>query len=177
MRRPRRGYLLSDLLCLLPLIAVLMTVGYQVANRAIRYQAQVTQRMDVHARMADVVRRLQIDIGRASDARVITSTANSPAMLRITLPAAAGEAASTGPTTVEYIVSGETVQRIEHHQAAPVCYEWLLRNTRTGFTLETVSGGGNVVWVTFDAELAQMQGPPLQQRTAAAMALSGGGRS
>jgi len=166
MRYRRRAILLSELVLLLPLIAGVSIVGFQLANQAMRAHGREHRLMTDEAVMRDLVRRIQLDARQADRVTVERDDVG------VTLDLVRAD------RTVRYEVSAYGVTRTEQVSDVPVVrYGWTLTGTRVDFAIEAVGRSPGVVWISFTTITPLNRGPAGERRLSAAAAVGRGGAS
>ncbi len=161
-RHRRRGVSLTQVLGMLPLIVAIGAVAFQVTNGMLRFQERVRREAAEQARMADLVRRIQLDAAQATAAEVESDETGSTLRL-------AG---------VTYRSANRQVTRTQQPGVEPeVSFSWTFDVVHVQFAMETMGGEPRVAWVTFRAEVPVEKGPPMPQKCAAAAQIGRGGAS
>ena len=178
MRYRRRAILLSEVILLLPVIAAVFIVAFQLANQAMRAHGRERQLMADEAIMRDLVRRIQLDARRADQAFVERGEAGTELQF-----------ISTG-RTVWYRVSDDHVMRSEQANGEPeqttskpeqtgdvpvVRYGWTLARTRVDFEIEAIGSSPGMVWISLTIAAPLNRGPAVERRLSAAAPVGRGG--
>jgi len=202
-RRERRtAFSLAELTYLLPIVAAILLITYQVTYRAVRWQAQIVHRSSQDARQADLLRRIRADVEMAGSATVqrmehavllrLVDVDSAPDVQPVTGARTGSTGASSAPAfqepadetgggrngTVVYRIAGNAVTRTAQlGKGPPVAYSWPFRSGDVDFTLENIGGRPRIVWISFITRSKPEQGPELLRRSAAAAAVGRGGMS
>ena len=162
----RRAFTLMELLLILPVIAAMSAVAFEIAGRTLRAEGRGRALLMEEAVMRDLVRRIQEDAGRAGEATVEQDDAG--VSLRL---------ANAGRVVVYQVADGQ-VTRNEQTGASPAAhYAWRLGRARLDVSVEAVGSGPGVVWASFSASRPVDRGPMPEWRLSAAAAVGGGGGS
>jgi len=160
-RTQRRGYMLIQLLFLLPIIAAMSTVTYRLSARIMRFETVAYRQMEEDATMRDLVRRIRED---ASDATTASGAGNR---LRLVLSGC----------EVTYEAVDGSVTRTEHRGKKAQVFEWEQEKVTSLFCVETITDRPAMIWITFTHILAEQRGPDRVRSLSAAAAIGRGGAS
>ena len=166
MRYRRRGFSLPEVMGLLPIMAAMLLIGYQLVGQALRVQVCEGRLLSDDSTISDLVRRIQLDAGRARSAEVREE--GGVVVLEL----------AGGGKTVVYETSGRRVRRLERAgDGVETRHERMLEYGSVDFALERTGGEGGVVWISFGTVAPRDRGPTLAYRLSAAAAIGRGGGS
>ena len=160
-RAQRRGYVLIQLLLLLPIIAAMSTVTYRLAARILRFETVAYRQMEEDTIMRDLVRRIR------EDAAAATSASEEGNRLRLVLSGC----------EVTYEAVDGSVTRTEHRDEKAQVFEWEQERVTSSFCVETIADRPAMVWITFTHGLAKQRGPDRVRSLSAAATIGRGGAS
>ena len=141
-RRPRRAYMLVQIITWLPLIAIGTTIAFAISAQGLRMQARERDQMITESVVRDLVRRIQADAREADRVAVTASGADVGAAVEF------GVAGGDGKVT--YRVKDSLVLREatgRGQQAAN--YSWRLNRCSLTFGAEEFEAARRVLWLTF----------------------------
>ena len=158
--------MLSEIICLLPIMAAISVVGFGLISQSFRVQGYEQRLINDEARMNDLVRRLQADVGRAATVRL--DQAQNSLALQLGGPAGAITYEATGSRVrCSERVGDESVTRSE----------WAFEQTEVAFQIESIGSRPAVVWSTFTITAPAPRGPEEERQLAAAALVGRGGAS
>ncbi len=158
--RVQRGTMLIEVISLLPLIMGAMAVGYQVSAWLMRTQSVESRLLSDESVGRDMIRRVQSDAGRATQA-VVRRDEDA-----VTLELRRGDA------LIVYRFAGAVVERTERSADTVTSrYAWRLELSAADVRHEVIGSSPGVVWVVVTSQLPMGAGPDLDYRLAAAAAV------
>ncbi|MBN2447823.1 MAG: hypothetical protein JXO22_13915 [Phycisphaerae bacterium] len=162
----RRGFYITQMLAMLPLIAAVFTLALTLTTKSMRWQAREQRLMSDEATMRDLVRRIRSDVRTADKAAVESRETGAELQL----------VSKRGIIT--YSASGQRVVRTaQTDNTAETRYVWTLELARVGFAIEHMDAAPGLVWTTFTTISPVDHGPRLERRLAAAATIGCGGAS
>ncbi len=160
----RRAFSLMEVILMLPIIAAISSVGFQVTIRAMHMHAQHCRLMADDAVMRDLVRRMQLDAGQADEATIERD--DEGVELRLI----------SADRIVSYRVSADRVARREQADGEPALnYAWTLACARVDFQIESARSAPAIVWVSCTTIVPVDRGPVPERRLSAAVTVGRGG--
>lgn len=164
--RFQRGNMLIEIVSLLPLIMGVMAVGYQLSAWLMQTQSVEGRLLSDESVGRDVIRRVQSDAARATEA-VVRRDGDA-----VTLELRRGDA------SIAYRFAGSVVERTERSADTVTSrYAWRLELSAAEVRHEVIGSSPGVVWVIVTCQLPMGAGPDLDYRLAAAAAVGRGGVS
>lgn len=141
IRRPRRAYMLVQIITWLPLIAAGTTIAFMISAQSLRLQARERAQIATESVMQDLVRRIRLDV-RAADQLAVAPDGPEA------MPTALDVVTRKGRIT--YQVKDGTVIRAETGgDALGGPYTWALGNCSLVFRIERMGASPGVLWMTF----------------------------
>jgi type II secretory pathway pseudopilin PulG len=159
----RRAYTLVEIIGVLPIIAVISTLTYMTAADLERMRAAENSARQDDAVLRDLVRRIQEDAGRATQA----DAGESPEAGQLTLRGPSG--------TVVYTAVAGSVTRLEQNGSEPaVRYAWKVQTLGMSFKIEAIRARPRLVWIVATMPPVGRGSEPDRILTAAATLEPGG---
>jgi hypothetical protein len=170
----RRGIMLVQVLAVLPLIATLTTVSYQVTQRAVRYEAALRRQLASDARMESLARQLRTDAARAWSARMDSSGSEELVLSGCPDPRAVSPS-DDDKCVITYGISDTQVTRTERVPGRePIVTAWAGLPGKTQLRVEEIGGRPGVLWAIWKSAAPTDMGPGLQRTISVAATIGGG---
>lgn len=167
----RRAVLLTEILFLLPILAVISAVAYQFSTHSVRFQRQMTREIMAGESQTDLLRWLRRDAGRAASATLERDG-------DVTTLTLSGARAATRPAQAEttadvfYRIEPDVLVRVDGGEQRT----WPLNaDDSARFELESIGSDVRIVWITLARTLERQRGPDLHRPLAAAAVVGPGG--
>jgi len=160
----RRGLTLIHMITILPIIAAIFTVCFQLSSRGMRLQCLESRQISDDARVRDMLRRIQRDVGLA-DIAVVEKTGEA---VQLKLTRSGGEVlykSDAGGVTRTEVIVGEVEQT----------FSWTMERVRLDFMIEEVRSRPGVVWILFERRSRGVRGPGSVIKMSAAATVGRGG--
>ncbi|UCD27537.1 MAG: hypothetical protein JSV03_10500, partial [Planctomycetota bacterium] len=153
----RHAFTLVQVIILLPIIAAVFTVCFQLSSRALSLQCQENRQIADDTRLRELVRRIQRDAGLAHKASV--EQVNGGTQLQL----------DYDDKNVLYRADMNGVTRIERHgDKSKKSLVWTMGSVRVAFELEEINSKPCIVWIKFDSRSSRECGPDLVWQMSAA---------
>ena len=170
----RRGIMLADFLAVLPLIAAITTISYQVTQRTVGYEGTLRRQLMAEAHMESLARQLRSDAACAGSVQMDSPGGEQLVFTGCSAPDRASPAAGErGSITYELSESAVTrVVRMPGHK--PLTTSWAGLPGRMRFRVEEIAGRPRVLWASWMIAAPTDMGPGNARTISTAVAIGGG---
>jgi len=165
-RQRCRAIGLVSMIALVPVLAAVMLIGFQLTNQVAKLQGRETRLMADHALIHDLVRRIQRDTNLAQKATVRQE--GDTVLLEL----------AQNDKSVRYQVNGGEVARLEQMGSNPgTRYTWSLQHSQLDFEIEAVHSKAQIVWLKFVRNIPMDRGSDRIRQLSATAVIGRGGES
>jgi hypothetical protein len=164
MRSSRaRAFALIEIVGLLPLIAGVFFVGFELITQIVRVQSAEGRLLSDTAMARDLVRRIQADAAAADEAWLQREGDLATVQLH------------QGTRTLNYRFAGQQVTREEQTDGVTTAsYGWRFECTEADAVHERIEASPGLVWVIFNTLSPTLEGRAIEHRLSAAASVGQG---